>query len=223
MRPPGGRQEEGVGSLSLSFLDLTGRGKAMLHERLSPEEAVEVYRTFIGLIRAGDIEALALRSLTSRIGNLFTFQPRDLCHKGPCGASNEFVVLDAEGATRTCDCIYDPFFELGERTGPIPPNASSRPRLQIIERHDWLRTDGPVCATCPLFGLCGGTCVAKAIASNGRSDSVDPIECAVVRYIYPVLLRELASADQQPLINYYYRHLASAQMYEPQGSVVQVS
>ena len=198
-------QDRGVTGFSLSFLDLAGRARDLEDERLSPAEAVDIYRRFVELIRGGVIDRLALKSLTGRINNLFTFDSRDLCHRGPCGAGDDFLVLDAEGRQRTCDCVYDPFFELGD-SPEVAANDEAPARLRVIDRHDWLRTDGPTCSTCPLFGLCGGTCVAKAIAHHGTSRSVDPVECAISQYLYPELLNEFASGGDTPLLDYYARH-----------------
>lgn len=203
-------QAQRISGLTVSFLDLVGRGQDMAREKLTPEEAVELYRTLISMVRRREIDALALRSLISRIHNLFTFQPRDFCHKGPCAAAGDFLVLDAEGGFRSCDCIYDPYFELAGRDEPVEKIVDHPQRLAIIERHSWLRERGADCQSCALFGLCGGTCVAKAIAARGTPQSVDPIECALVRYIYPELLREFNSDGEKPLFAYYQRHKGAA-------------
>ena len=39
--------------------------------------------------------------------------------------------------------------------------------------------------------------------------SVDPIECALSRYLYPELLREFAAGGPMPLFEYYARHRGS--------------
>jgi uncharacterized protein len=202
-------QERGVGGLSVSFLDLVGRGRDLADEKLTPEEAVDLYRRFVALVRAGDLSTLAFQSLIGRIANLFTFQPRDLCHKGPCGAANDFMVLDAEGTLRTCDCVYDDFFVIGAASEGVPDSRHPA-RQAVVDRHRRLRVTGATCRDCPLFGLCGGTCVAKAIANYGTPDSVDPVECALSRYIYPELLREFAAGGEQPLFAYYRRHRGAA-------------
>jgi uncharacterized protein len=196
-------QDFGVGGLSVTFLDLVGRGTQLASERLEPQEAVDVIAGFVSMVRAGDLHELDLKTITSRVNNLFTFTGRDLCHKGPCGASGEFLVLDAEGRYRSCDCIYDPFFELG---ADKLPDAGHRQRLAVVARTDALRESGDSCASCPLFGLCGGTCVAKALARSGTPISVDPVECALSKYIYPELLREFASGAPMPLFDYYNSH-----------------
>jgi uncharacterized protein len=199
-------QEQGVAGLTITFLDLVGRGKNLAAEKLTPDEAVDLNRQFAVMIKLGQIRELALRSLLSRIHNLFTFQPRDFCHKGPCGASGEFLVLDAEGKYRTCDCIYHPYFELGQDVTSLDNSLGHTAREEIHRRHEWLRNSGPSCSKCPLFGLCGGTCVAKAIAGSGRDHSVDPIECAITRWIYPELLNEFAGNSEMPLLSYYRLH-----------------
>jgi len=201
-------QDFGVSGLTLTFLDLVGRGAGLNHERLAPEEAVALVATFVDMVGDGSIEDLDVKTLTSRINNLFTLVGRDLCHKGPCGASGEFLVLDSTGGYRSCDCIYDPYFELDADppgNGTVP-TAGHRKRLAIVDRTDKLRTTGTQCSSCALFGLCGGTCVAKAIAHTGNAVSVDPVECALSKFFYPLLLNEFAKAGTMPLFDYFNRH-----------------
>lgn len=198
-------QDHGVKGLSITFLDLAGRGKDLASELLSPEEAVELYSILISMIRTGEIATLGLRNLIARMHNLFMLQSRDMCYRGPCGAASDFLVLDAEGGHRTCDCVYDPYFELernhsNEVTSNLPTQRSA-----IIDRHEWLREASPTCSSCSLFGLCGGTCVAKAIVQTGTDRSVDPVECALSQYLYPELLREFI-APSRPLFDYYSWH-----------------
>lgn len=199
-------QERGISGLSLSFLDTEGRGDAMDDQKLSPEEAVAVYSDLVRLIRNRAIDGLAIRTLLSRMANLFTFTPTDFCHRGPCAAADEFLVLDAEGKKRSCDCVYDGYFELGSRE-----TDEQAAREAIRHRHAWLEREGPSCAKCPLFGLCGGTCVAKAISVHGVPEAVDPVGCAVVRYFYPQLLAEFVQDGETPLLDYYRRHSRAMQ------------
>lgn len=199
-------QEHEIGGLSVGFLDRTGRGVDAGDQQLTPQEAVDLLRRFADLVTTGELTRLAFHPLLTRIKNLFTFQPRDLCAKGPCGAAGEFVVLDAEGAIRSCDCVYDPYFELAGPRQPLP-EAGHRKRLAIVDRHSRLRSTGASCATCALFGLCGGTCVAKAIAESGSPNSVSSVECAISTWLYPVLLEEVAApSDRQPLLSYFRLH-----------------
>ena len=197
-------QAFGVSGLSITFLDLAGRGAGLADQRLSPHEAVDLYRTLVGMIRRGEIRELGIRNLIARMHNLFMLQSRDLCYRGPCGAAADFLVLDAEGGQRTCDCVYHPYFEITAADADAP-SESQPARRAILDRHAWLRTEGETCATCPIFGLCGGTCVAKAIVRTGTDRSVDPVECALSKYIYPELLREFV-AEERPLFEYYARH-----------------
>ncbi|POY33538.1 radical SAM/SPASM domain-containing protein [Mycobacterium kansasii] len=199
-------QEHEIGGLAVGFLDRTGRGVDAGDQQLTPQEAVDLMRRFADLVATGELTQLAFHPLLTRIKNLFTFQPRDLCAKGPCGAAAEFVVLDAEGAIRSCDCVYDPYFELAGPGEPMPEAGHSK-RLAIVDRHSRLRSSGTPCATCALFGLCGGTCVAKAIAESGSADSVSSVECAISTWLYPILLEEVAAPpERQPLLSYFRLH-----------------
>lgn len=200
-------QENDISAFSVSFLDLVGRAENLAHEKPSAEDAVSFYSAAVEMIRTGRIQKLNLKSLSSHINNFFTFQPRDFCHKGPCGAAGDFLVLDAEGSTRTCDCIYDPYFMIS-KNGESDIDSSIRgahARDRIVDRHAWLRDEGPQCSRCELFGLCGGTCVAKALAVNGDSFSINPVECAISKYIYPLILEEFSSG-KTPVLDYYHFH-----------------
>lgn len=206
-------QEKGISGLTISFLDRTGKGAGLGAEQLTPDEAVALYARFVGMIRTGELRALGLRCLIGRITNLFEPVPRDFCHKGPCAAADDFLVLDAEGRRRSCDCLYHPFFELDRPgDGPEAVGATNPRRGAVEQRHRALgagEIEGVHCGTCALFGLCGGTCVAKAIAATGRPEAIDPVECAISRYLYPELLEEFDGQGLAgPLFAYARRHRA---------------
>lgn len=76
-------QDFGVQGMSITFLDLAGRGADLADERLSPEQAVDLYAGLLEMIRNGQLHSLALRNLVARMNNLFTLQSRDLCYRGP--------------------------------------------------------------------------------------------------------------------------------------------
>lgn len=196
-------QSIGVNNLSLSFLDAAGKAANLAHERVSAAQAIGLFEEYVDLIRKERLWDLKLAPLTSRISNLHQFRAQDFCHKGPCAAANEFLVLDAEEKFRTCDCVYDDFFVIGDAM-----NDDFIARRNIHERHAWLKTNGIHCATCSLWSLCGGTCPAKAIASNGNPFTIDSIECAVAKYLFPELLNEFASGTETSLFRYYDRHVS---------------
>lgn len=196
-------QDRKVGGLSLSFYDKAGAA-INTDDGVTPAQAVALTKELVQLIDSGQIWDLQLQSLLSRLDNFYHLEPRDFCHKGPCAASSDFLVLDASGQFRTCDCVYDPFFE-----APAAPALTiedlAPARIRVVERHTWLGSEG-VCSACPLFGLCGGSCPAKAIAANGASNSVDPIECAIAKYLYPEVLARFNEEGSDRLIKYYLHH-----------------
>ena len=99
-----------------------------------------------------------------------------------------------------------PLFVLADAKEPVIQILRRAPREAVELRHAWLSEHGSSCQSCALFGLCGGTCVAKAIAQSGTPQAVDAIECALSKYLYPALLEEIASDGPQPLIRYFERH-----------------
>ena len=197
-------QKQGIYNLSFTFLDQSGKGKTLEKYKVTPNEAVWLFQEFVDLISNGSITKLTLSPIISRISNLFQFHPKDFCHKGPCAAYDDFIVLDAEGNYRTCDCIYHPFFEMGKE---IESTESSTVRKNIINRHTWLKTEHPTCKNCALFSLCGGTCAGKAIAANQNPYSIDDdIECKISQFFFPRVLSEFAYSAEKPLLNYYNFH-----------------
>lgn len=201
-------QAEGFKSLSWAFMDATGKGVGLAHEVPTPEQAVLLYRKIIELVRAGEISQLAVSGLISYLDNFFSFIPRDFCNRGPCAAANEFLVLDSENKLRSCDIIYNPFFEIGGVDQNPNDEALLVGRVKIGNRHLWLKNESNTCSTCPLFGLCGGTCVGKAIAANANSNTVDLITCNISKFLYPEILEEISELglESSPLISYYRAH-----------------
>ncbi|HZG18621.1 MAG TPA: radical SAM protein [Herbaspirillum sp.] len=201
-------QELGISGYSMAFMDATGRGHNLKHEIPTPIEAVNLLSSIVRLIRSGELSSLNVSLVTSAIDNLFNFQPRDFCNRGPCAAANEFVVLDAEGALRSCDIIYHPIFKIGDISSLPKEDSVFASRSWVSDRHIWLRDQGNECSTCSLFGLCGGTCAGKAISSTGEVNSIDAVTCAVSKYLYREILEEISErgVEGAPLVLYYLRH-----------------
>lgn len=196
-------QKQGIYNLSFTFLDQSGKGKTLEEYKVAPSEAVWLFQEFVDLICNGHITKLSLAPIISRISNLFLFHPKDFCHKGPCAAFDDFIVLDTEGNYRTCDCIYHPFFEMGKE---IENTESSSVRKNILNRHTWLKTEHPTCKSCALFSLCGGTCATKAITTNQNPYSIDDTECAISQFFFPRVLNEFAYSVEKPLLDYFNLH-----------------
>ena len=201
-------QERGVAGISFSFLDPVGKGDHAYEQVPSPQEAVQLYRTLIGMLERREIEELRITSLIIYLDILSSFNAPHICYKGPCGAGEEFFVLDSNGTRRSCDCIIDDFFEVdeAERSGETAnPYAGARRRVE--QRHAWLQEEGP-CADCALMRLCGGTCIAKAIGYGGHAKSVYPIECALSKFVFPELIERYAEDPHGPIFQYHRRHSA---------------
>jgi len=207
-------QDQGVYNLSLTFLDQSGKGEMTKEYIVESHEAIGLFEEFVHLIVNGNINKLNLTPILSRISNLYQFYPKDFCHKGPCAAFDDFLVLDSEGNFRTCDCIYHPFFEIGneiEKTG-----AMAQTRKNILERHIWLKKDHLYCKNCALFSFCGGTCASKSIAANGDPYSIHTTDCAISQFFFPKLLNEFAYSEKKPLLNYFNIHKAKHKITEEQ-------
>lgn len=193
-------QEKEINNLGLSFMDNAGKGIYIPKEKVTDMEAVELFKKICNLIEQGVIKDIQLTALTSRISNLYQFHSKDFCHKGPCAAADEFLVLDAEGNYRTCDSIYHDFFEIGDK---LFNEKEMNARQRVIARHGWLKNESLSCIQCPLIALCGGTCPAKAIAANNNPYSIDAVDCAISKFLFPHLLNEFSTDRDKPLFQYY--------------------
>lgn len=196
-------QDKGIRTFGFTFMDQEGSAKKIPDESINIQQAVDLIAAFVKLIENGEISSLNVTPITSRIANLFNLSPQDYCYRGPCGAASDFMVLDPDGSIRTCDCADHSFFRAADATvySPNILKAAVTPRQAIVVRHEFLRENGKACSSCPIFGLCGGTCAAKAIISTGE---IDARECAIAKYIYPYLLEQYeAYAESAKLIKYY--------------------
>jgi uncharacterized protein len=199
-------QDIGVSGVSFSFLDPVGKEKTDSDNVVSPGEAVRLYGKLLDMIEDGRVSSIKVSGVIVYLDTLANFHTPHICYKGPCGAGDEFFVLDSNGGRRSCDCVIDDFF-LADTANASNEQAMKAARGRIEYRHAWLREQGP-CATCSLVNLCGGTCVAKAIGSNGTANSVYAIECALSKFMFPRLLNSYANDPTGPIFGYHRKHSA---------------
>lgn len=199
-------QEHGVGGFSTTVLDPTGRARNMEDEGISPDEIIGLYKTWIQMIKAGEIHSIKISNLLSYIDNLYSFDPPNFCQKGPCGASGEFLVLDSDGSLRSCDCVIHDYFVLGG-PGSSLESAIGVPgkRANIVERYEWLARHSE-CSKCSWLQLCGGTCAAKALGFSDDINFIYPIECELSKFLYTTLLNEFSQDPDGPLFRYHKKH-----------------
>lgn len=206
-------QDQGISGLSTTVLDKAGRADGMDEEGVTPEALVNLYKKWLDLICAGEIKDLALTNLLAYIDNLCTFDPPSFCQKGPCGAAGDFLVIDADGSYRACDCVIHPFFVIGSPNTKPNEVMGHGPRDAIIKRYDAMLSQS-FCAECLWMQICGGTCAAKAIGYSSKLNSVYDPECALNRFLYPRLLDEYAQDPDGPIFNYHKTHSRLAKKKE---------
>ncbi|MDJ0762478.1 MAG: radical SAM protein [Myxococcota bacterium] len=206
-------QDHGIRGLSTTVLDPTGRAKD-LNQSIGPQEITGLYDAWLQLVRAERITDLKIQNLLAYMDNLACFDPPNFCQKGPCGAGGEFLVLDADGSFRACDCIIHDAFILGDHKCTLEQALDAPSRRRVVDRHAWLVSHGP-CADCPWIHLCGGTCAAKALGCATDENAVYPVECALNKHLYPILLEAYASEPEGALYQYYRRHSKARQRQNP--------
>ncbi len=198
-------QEKGISGFSTTVLDPTGRAADIKEEEISAEDIIELYKTWIKLIKAGEIHSIKISNLLSYIDNLCSFDPPNFCQKGPCGASGEFLVLDADGSFRSCDCVIHDYFILGDAKTDLDDVIHSDRRKKIIKRYEQLSKYSE-CSKCTWMQLCGGTCVAKAIGHSSDINYIYPIECELTKFLYSMLLNEYSENPDSILFRYHQKN-----------------
>ncbi len=198
-------QDQGIRGLSTTVLDPSGRGRDLRHEEISPEDLVGLYKTWLDLISRGRIASIGLTNLLAYMDNLCSFDPPSFCQKGPCGAAGDFLVLDADGAYRACDCVIHDYFVIGDRNVRVEEVLRSATRKHLLERYSWIQSHSE-CADCAWIRLCGGTCAAKALGYSEDIHAIYLPECAINKFLYPALLQTYARDPESRLFRYHRKH-----------------
>ena len=180
-------QNEGICNLTVSFLDVTGLGKNIPHEKLTPAEAVSLYADLMGMIRNGSLGALAIRCLLKPY--------REPVHVPAPGlsATRDRVLrpatswlLDPQGTFRTCDrvMIGTRLSVLADAKEPVIQILRRAPREAVELRHAWLGEHGSfvpvVCAVRALWrDVRGKGDCTIGNAAGCRRDRMRPVEVSV--------------------------------------------
>lgn len=197
-------QENGITSLSLVLFQTTGRAEDCDPNIVSLEEILSMYDVIIRYIEDGVLDRLFIKNIISCLINFMYFANGEVCYRGICMASKNFLVLSPDGTFKVCDCSDKPEFVLGDSLDAVKRDPSER-RINIVRRSQWLGEYHSDCSRCEIFGLCGGGCAARASTNNKDYISIDAVECALFRKIYKKLLNDYAS-HHNSLFDYYERY-----------------
>ncbi len=116
---------------------------------------------------------------------------KNVCTSFPCGAGRDFVVLDAKGALRSCDCSYRDDFFLGNADFDLLKMVKTEfKKSDLAKREQWL-VDSE-CGQCVWLPFCGGTCPAEALANTGTVLAVDELECNLRKRLFPRIAKEVS-------------------------------
>lgn len=201
-------QDRGITSLALVLLQTMGRGHDLDLTEVGIAEVIAMYDTLVSHIETGVLGDLFVRNIISCLGNFLYFADGEICYRGVCMASKNFLVLAPDGSFKICDCGNSDEFVLGD-SFDVVREAAPQKRIDIVRRSEWLGQYHPDCGGCEIFGLCGGGCAARASTNNGNFHSIDAVECALFRRLYRKFMNDYA-AGNTALFDYFHR-------YERQG------
>ena len=191
-------QDLGFRGVTLSPLSIAGKGINVINDLVSPEEYIKLLTILINMVKSKKIH-ISVDSINKFVSSLVQLRPSDLCHANPCGAGDNFLVIDATGNYRTCDCFYHDYFLLDNND----INLALDKRSKILDRVEHMKNHD--CSNCAIFGFCGGGCTSEAIARNGIDKTIPELSCKVKKFFYELLLKEFAFDKERPLFAYYAR------------------
>ena len=189
-------QDIGFRGVSLSPLSIAGKGANIINDLVSPEEFIDLLGLLIDMVKNKKIY-ISIDSITKFVSSLVDLRPNDLCHSNPCGACDNFLVIDATGNYRACDCFYHDHFLLDSNKTSCTLNK----RTKFLDRIEYMKNNE--CSNCAIFGLCGGGCTSEAIATKGIDKAIPELSCKVKKFFYKLLLTEYAFDEARPLFAYY--------------------
>lgn len=201
-------QDQGVTSLALVLLQTMGRGHDLDLDQVKIAEIISMYDTLVSFIEKGELHNLFVRNIISCLGNFMYFADGEICYRGVCMASKNFLVLAPNGSFKICDCSDTDEFNLGD-SFDVVREAAPQKRIDIVKRSQWLGQYHSDCSRCEIFGLCGGGCAARASTNNGNFYSIDAVECELFRRFYRKFMNDYAIGNTA-LFDYFRR-------YERQG------
>jgi len=187
----GGILDYFAGELGLTHIKCNYVHASSFHENLdmclSPAEirscASEILDKVVGYAERGIL--LNEYNLYTRIINLLVNPQTDACISHGCLGGRRLITFDSEGGIYPCDVTDYP----EERLGSV---YSGEPLTELLRREIPLKPYftgkySEACGTCPWRPYCRGGCTVHTKCLHLPAGSVDPIECAVNRAVYPRL------------------------------------
>jgi uncharacterized protein len=199
-------QELGVKGVVLSVMSPSGKADKIRQDCISPDELLELYNKLIAMIKSKRIHGIAIENIHKFVDSLINLRSSDVCYSNPCGAGDNFLVIDTEGNYRACDCTYHDFLLLDNDN--LDSALGARPKA--LNRIEYMKNN--LCRDCAIFGLCGGGCISEALASNGPERTIPKISCTLKKFFYKLLLKEYALDETKSLFNYYKRRNQTPKM-----------
>ena len=196
------------GALKILPVEAGGRVTAAEKATGGSDDFIEFLADRVKAINAGDHRRPYLVNIIELMDRLMPGDAADICLSAPCGAGEEFIVIDATNAVRACDVTYNDAFRLWQ-PGDSEPAAALETWRQgtqyrtLRSRKTWLRTQSK-CRSCDWLNHCGGSCPGKTLEQKGTIFEVDDIECATRLALFPQLL-DLISRPGSPLLEYYWQ------------------
>jgi uncharacterized protein len=200
----------GTATLKILPVEAGGRVSAADLPATGGNDFIEFLNERIDAINAGDGRRPYLVNIVELIDRLMPGDAADICLSAPCGAGEEFIVIDAANAVRACDVTYNDAFKLWQPGDSNPAAAlqtwRQSPQYRTLRsRRAWLGAQSK-CRNCDWLNQCGGSCPGKALERKGTIFDVDDIECATRLALFPKLLDSISRPGSALLEYYWQRH-----------------
>lgn len=146
--------------------------------------------------------AVTEANIMDKAMNLLCRPDDDLCHSRGCRGGYDFISFSQEGDIYPCEMIGSTENRMGSIYDRIPLPELLQKAQETLPYFAPRKTEA--CADCPWLPFCGGGCKASAIAHGRTPAEIDPMECAVNRALYPLLVSLLL--EQPSLIEELVDH-----------------
>lgn len=157
------------------------------------ETQIRIFKKLVSLNRRG--VHITDHNIAVKIRNVLKRQYSDICLSQGCHGGRKMVVLGMNGDIYPCELTDSHEWAVGSINDGKPlvsllTEASHNSPFYKIKRKD-------MCNECPWYFFCRGGCTVRCISSKGTS-SIDEIECASNRVLYPEIVR-MALSDMHIL------------------------
>ncbi|MCD8013645.1 MAG: radical SAM protein [Lachnospiraceae bacterium] len=148
------------------------------------EVAVRILQKIVELNERG--YRISEYNMKTKLVNILHQKYTDICHSQGCCGGRKMITFDMEGRIYPCELTDTPEENIGciyDGTDLIALVSDA-----VQERDFFIPKRADVCVDCEWYLFCRGGCTVRAISVGKRPPTIDEIECAVNRSLYPALI-----------------------------------